>query len=193
MGAIAPDVHRDFCEVAIKDGIQLRSGGRIKTSVAALELFAQSLAPDDQVALEASGPALAIKRVIEPHVGRVVVANTRKLRAIAEAKVKTDKLDARTLCELLAAGFLPGVFSPDEWTRSLRRRLQRRSKLVRARTRAKNELHAVLARNLKGRPPMSDVFGKAGRAWLEALELAPDERETVDGCLRQVDFLDAEV
>ena len=37
------DVHRDFCEVAIKDGTKLRSGGRIKTSVAELELFAQSL------------------------------------------------------------------------------------------------------------------------------------------------------
>jgi transposase len=193
MRSIALDVHRAFCEVAIKDGDALRSGGRIKTNVAELELFAQSLAPDDQVALEASGPALAIKRIIEPHVARVVVANTRKVRAIAEAKVKTDKVDAATLCELLDAGFLPGVFSPDEWTRALRRRLQRRSKLVRARTRAKNELHAVLARNLKGRPPMSDVFGKGGRAWLGALELPPDERETVDGCLRQVDFLDSEV
>jgi transposase len=193
MRSIALDVHRDFCEVAIKDGEKLRSGGRIKTSVAELELFAQSLAPDDQVALEASGPALAIKRIVEPHVGQVVVANTRKVRAIAEAKVKTDKVDAATLCELLHAGFLPGVFCPDEWTRSLRRRLQRRSKLVRARTRAKNELHAVLSRNLKGRPPMSDVFGKGGREWLRALELPADERETVDGALRQVDFLDAEV
>jgi transposase len=193
MRSIALDVHRAFCEVAIKQDGELRSGGRIKTSVQELELFAQSLAHDDQVALEASGPALAISRIIEPHVGRVVVANTRKLRAIAEAKVKTDKVDARTLCELLDAGFLPSVFRPDEWTRSMRRRLQRRSGLVRSRTRAKNELHAVLARNLKGRPPVSDVFGKAGREWLSALELSPDERETLDGCLRQVDFLDGEV
>jgi transposase len=51
----------------------------------------------------------------------------------------------------------------------------------------------VLARNLKGRPPMSDVFGVRGREWLEALELPDDERETVAGCLRQVDFLDREV
>src|SRR5207245_4289790 len=107
----------------------------------------------------------AISRILEGHVGRVLVANTRKLRAIAESKVKTDKVDAKTLCELLAAGFLPAVWSPDEFTRALRRRLQRRSKLVRSRTRAKNECHAVLARNLKGRPPMSDVFGTAGRQW----------------------------
>src|SRR5215216_4847041 len=40
---------------------------------------------------------------------------------------------------------------------------------------------------------MSDAFGVRGRAWLSALELPVDERETVDGCLRQVDFLDREV
>src|SRR5205823_3898711 len=171
----------------------LRLAGRVKTSVEELELFAASLGADDQVALEATGPALQIARILEPHVGRVVVANTRKLRAIAESKVKTDKLDAGTLCELLAAGFLPAVWSPDEWTRALRRRLQRRAKLVRSRTRAKNECHAVLARNLKGRPPMSDVFGKAGRQWLAALQLPADESETLEGCLREVDFLDCEV
>jgi transposase len=163
MRSIALDVHRDFCEVAIKDESGLRLTGRVKTSLEELELFAQGLAPDDQVALEASGPAAAIARILEPHVGRVVIANTRKLRAISESKVKTDKVDAKTLCELLAAGFLPAVWSPDEFTRALRRRLQRRAKLVRSRTRAKNECHAVLARNLKGRPPMTDVFGKAGR------------------------------
>ena len=193
MRSIALDVHRDFCEVAIKDQSGLRLARRVKTKPEELELFAQSLAPDDQVALEASGPALAIARILEPHVGRVVVANTRKLRAIAESKVKTDKVDASTLCELLAAGFLPAVWSPDELTRTLRRRLQRRAKLVRSRTRAKNECHAVLARNLKGKPPMSDICGRKGRQWLAALELPADERETVECCLREVDFLDSEI
>jgi transposase len=193
MRSIALDVHRDFCEVAIKEGEEVRSAGRIKTGVEELELFARSLASDDRVALEACGPALQIARVLEPHVGRVVIANTRKLRAIAEAKVKTDRVDARTLCELLAAGYLPEVFAPDEDTRALRRRLARRAALVRQRTRAKNELHAVLARNLKGRPPTSDVFGVRGREWLKTLRLPADERETVAGSLRQVDFLDREV
>src|SRR5437660_2579758 len=193
MRSIALDVHRDFCEVAIKDESGLRLAGRVKSSVSELELFAESLAPDDEVALEATGGAVAIARILVRHVGQVVIANTRKLSAIAESKVKTDKVDAKTLCELLAAGFLPAVWSPDEFTRALRRRLQRRSKLVRSRTRAKNECHAVLARNLKGRPPMTDVFGKRGREWLAAIELPADERETVECCLREVDFLDSEV
>ena len=167
MRSIALDVHRDCCEVAIKEGGEVRSARRLKTSVKELELFAQSLGPDDQVALEATGPANAIARILEPHVARVVIANTRRVRAIAEAKVKTDKVDARTLCEnSLDAGFLPAVWSPDEQTRALRGLLGRRERLVRSRTRAKNAVHAALQRNLKGRPPMTDIFGRVGRDWL---------------------------
>jgi hypothetical protein len=51
----------------------------------------------------------------------------------------------------------------------------------------------VLSRNLRERPPVTDAFGKAGRAWFAQLELPVDERLTPDGCLRQVDFFDTEV
>ena len=85
------------------------------------------------------------------------------------------------------------MWTPDERTRALRRLTNRRERIVRARTRAKNEAHGVLSRNLCERPPVTDAFGKAGRQWLAGLELPIDERLTLDGCLRQVDFLDAEV
>jgi transposase len=190
---IGLDVHLDFCEIAICEAGKVRSAGRVASTPEDLQMLANSLAPDDQVALEATGNALAIARLLEPHAARVVVAPTKELRAITEAKVKTDRHDARMLARLLAAGLLNGCWLPDEDTRSLRRRLARRAQLVRQRTRSKNEVHAVLMRNLKGRPPMTDAFGKRGRVWLDGLELAPDERQTVDGCLRQIDFLDAEI
>jgi transposase len=190
---IGLDVHRDFCEVAVADEAGVRSAGRIAARVPVLELFAQSLAADDVVALEATTGVDRIVAVLERHGIRVVVANTRKLRSITEAKAKTDRLDARTLARLLASGLLDQVWSPDERTRALRRLTNRRERLVRARTRAKNEAHGVLARTLCERPPVTDAFGKAGRRWLAQLELPADERLTLDGCLRQVDFLDAEV
>src|SRR5213592_2296625 len=125
MRFIALDVHRDFCEVAIAEGGQVRRAGRVETMPATLELFAQSLAVDDQVVLEATGNALAIARIIEPHVGRVVLANPKAVKNATQT-AKTDKLDARTLAKLLAAGFLPEVWTPDEQTRVLRRRISRR-------------------------------------------------------------------
>jgi hypothetical protein len=53
-----------------------------------------------------------------------------------------------------------------------------------SRTRAKNEIHAALIRRLQGRPPVSDLFGAAGRAWLGELVLPEDETETIAGCGR---------
>ncbi len=188
------DVHRDFCEIAIaQEGGRVRSAGRIDSTIEQLTLFAQSLAPDDIVALEATSGAGMIAEVIRPHVGEVVVANTRRLPQISRAKAKTDRLDARMLARLAASGFLETVWAPDEQTRALRRLCARREALVRARTRAKNEAHAVPARNLCGRPPVTDAFGKCGRQWLVSLALPVDERLTLDGCLRQVDLLDIEL
>jgi transposase len=191
--AFGLDVHRDFCEVAIAEEGMVRSASRIPTRVAALELFAQSLVPTDVVALEATSGADKIVSLLQRQGVRVVVANTRKLKSITEAKAKTDRLDARTLARLLASGLLDEVWTPDERTRTLRRLTNRRERLVRARTRAKNEAHGVLARNLCERPPLTDCFGKGGRRWLAELELPLDERLTLDGCLRQIDFLDAEI
>jgi transposase len=169
-----------------------RSVGRIATTPEALELFASSLAPTDRVALEVTGNAGEIARILRPHVGAVVVVSPHDT-GISRARAKTDRLDARALAKLLVAGELDAVWMPDEWTRAMRRRLARRSQLVRARTRAKNEIHAVLIRRLQGRPPVSDVFGVGGRQWLSGLDLPDDERETIAGCLRHIDFLDGEV
>jgi transposase len=191
--AFGLDVHRDFCEVAIAENGRIRSAGRIPTRVAALELFAQSLVASDVVALEATSGTDKIVAVLQGHGVRVVVANTRRLRSITDAKAKTDRLDARTLAKLLCSGLLDEVWTPDERTRTLRRLTNRRERIVRARTRAKNEAHGVLGRNLCERPPVSDAFGKAGRRWLAELELPVDERLTLDGCLRQVDLLDTEL
>jgi transposase len=190
--AVGLDVHRDFCEVAIVESGVVHSAGRIETTPEALELFAGSLAADDQVALEVTGNAWEIARIIEPHVERVVVVSPSDT-GIRQARAKTDRLDARTLAKLLATGSLDAVWMPDERTRAMRRRLARRSQLVRARTRAKNETHAVLVRCLIKKPAVSDLFGLAGRRWLKTLELPVEERETVDGCLRQIEFLEAEL
>ena len=123
---------------------------------------------------------------------RVVLANPKSVRAATEA-AKTDKGDARTLAKLLAGGFVREVWIVDEQTRVRRRRVSRRAQLVRHRTREKNQVHATLIRNLKARPPVSDLFGVRGRRWLAEQALPADERETVEACLRQVDFLAAEI
>ena len=190
--AVGLDIHRDFCEVAILEGGELRSGGRVVTSPEAIEEFAATLGSEDWVALEVSGNAGEIARILERHVARVVVVSPSDT-GIRQARAKTDRLDARTLARLLAAGSLEAVWMADERTRVMRRRLQRRSQLVGSRSRSKNEIHAALMRRLIPRPNVSDLFGHAGLRFLRELELPVEERESVDGSLRQIEFLDREI
>jgi len=190
--AVALDVHRDFCEIMVCEEGKVRSGGRVDTTPEALEVLAASLQPTDRVVLEVTGGAWAIVRILEPPVAKVIVVSPADT-GITQARAKTDRLDARTLAKLLWAGELEGVWPPDELTRLLRRRLARREQLVRARSRAKNEIHAVPMRCLIGRPPMSDLFGVGGRRWLRQPELPVEECETVEACMRHIEFLDTEI
>jgi transposase len=185
---IGLDVHREFAQIAVwEDGI-VRQAGQIATTPEALRVFADSLLPTDEVAIEATGNTHAIAKLLAPRVARVVISNPMKTRAIAEAKVKTDKVDAKILAQLLAADYLPAVWMADEPTQALRRQVARRAHIVRQRTRLKNQVQSILHRNLVPKPPVADLFGIKGRCWLANQPLPPDEELAVEALLRQLDF-----
>lgn len=110
MRSIGLDVDRDSAEVAFVgvDG-RTRSGGRVRATPEDLAAFARTLGPDDRVVLEATTNTWAIVELLEGHAGQVIVSNPLRTRAIADAKTKTDTIDAATLAELLAADYLPAV------------------------------------------------------------------------------------
>jgi transposase len=99
--SIGMDVHRDFCEIAIAEGGSVRAAGRVATEPQALKLLAQSLVDSDEVAIEATANAVAIARIIERHVRRVVLANPKAVREKSR-RAKTDRIDAKVLAQLLA-------------------------------------------------------------------------------------------
>jgi transposase len=185
---IGLDVHREFAQVAIWQGGLVTQAGRFATTPEGVRAFAEGLGPADEVALEATGNTWAIATLLASRAGRVVVSNPVKTRAIAEAKVKTDKVDAEILAQLLAADYLPAVWRPDPATAALRRQVLRRAHIVRQRTRLKNQVHAILHRNLIPRCPAADLFGHKGRRWLAEQELPPDELAAASALLRQLDF-----
>ena len=114
--AIGVDLHRDFCEIAIcEDGV-VRSAGRVKMAAEGLEAPAAGLECTDRVAMEVSGGAWEVARVLEPHVQHVMVVSPDDT-GIAQARTKTDKLDARTLASVLWKGGLEAVWMPDERAR----------------------------------------------------------------------------
>src|SRR5262249_23453442 len=121
-----------------------------------------------------------------------VVGNPLQIRAIAQAKVKTDKIDAEVLAHLLRCGFLPDVWEPDIETQRLRHLTGVRSALVADRTRLKNRILSVLA-GLLVVLPEGGLYTAKGLAWVRALELPEEARGTVDRFLRLFDAVEAEL
>ncbi|MHC2357712.1 transposase [Sinorhizobium meliloti] len=72
--------------------------------------------------------------------------------------MKTDKIDAGTLANLYAAGYLPEIWTPDAATERMRRLAARRYQVVRRRTRIKNEVHSILHAHLIPKCPHADLF-----------------------------------
>lgn len=192
MRVIGLDVHRSFAQVAELENGVLRQCGRVDLVRDKVLAFARTLRPDDEVVLEATGNTMAIVRLLKPHVGRVVIANPLQVRVIAEAKAKTDRIDAAALARLHAAGYLPEVWQPDEATERLRNLVSRRAAIVQAMTRTKNRIHSVLHANLI--PPFSGkLFLGRGRKWLAEQPLAEHERAAVDRWLAGLDAMEQEL
>jgi transposase len=142
------DVHRTMAVVAVLEDGHLSAGGRVGLTRDSVVEFGRKLRPDDEVVIEATVNTSTIVRLLRPFVRRVVIANPLQVRAIAHAKIKTDKIDAAVLAKLHASGFLPEVWMPDEATETLRRLVAQRVQVVQQMTRVKNRIHSILHANL---------------------------------------------
>jgi transposase len=186
---IGMDIHRAFAEVVFWEDGRLRHHGRVDMTRSGLEGFGRSLLGDEEIVVEATGNAMSVVRVLSPFVARVIVANPMQVKAIAHARIKTDKIDAGVLAQLQASGFLPEVWVPDARTERLRRLIARRNQVVRHRTRVKNEVHAILQTHLVPKCPHADLFNGRGRDWLARQDLPDDERAAIVRHVREIDRL----
>jgi len=187
------DVHKRVVEACIIDHAgKILQRERFALYRGALAIFAKNiLRPTDHVALEATTNCWAVADALRPLVARVVVSNPMATKAIAQAKVKTDKVDAHALAQLLRCDFLPEVWQPDEATRRLRELTGRRSSLVGQRTAMRNRIHSALAMRLVDAPLR--LFNAEGIEWLRTVELDEQARMLVESDLRQLEFLGKEI
>lgn len=187
------DVHKREVEACVIDDqgrVSLRR--RFACTRAELVAFAKAHLTHCRVALEATTNTWGVVEILQPLVVEVVVSNPLRTRAIAEAKVKTDKVDALVLAQLLRADFLPRVWIPDQHTKDVRALCTHRSCLVADRTRVKNRIHALLHQRLI-EVPVADLFSKPGRAWLESLELPADAHAYLATQVRLLELTEAEI
>ncbi len=194
MRFVGLDIHKRQVEATVLDEAgKVVHRQRFDCTRAALQCFAAKwLGPESRVALEATTNTWSVFDVLAPLCGEVVVSNPLRTRAIAEAKIKNDKVDALVLAQLLRADFLPRVWAPDEPTRQNRRLCTRRVALVGDRTRIKNRIHAVLHQRLI-RAPEGDLFSPKNLRWLVGIALDSDGRACVDSELRMLEGVEREL
>lgn len=194
MRFIGLDVHKRETEACVIDQAgDVLHRQRFATTREALEAFARhQLGPDTAVALEATTNTWGVIEILAPFCDRIVPSNPMRTRAIAEAKVKTDQVDALVLAQLLRTDFLPSIWIPDAKTRTMRALTTRRATLVSDCTRLKNRLHAVLHQRLIP-VPGDELFSPKGRQWLAALVLDPFGREALDSDLRLLEASEREL
>jgi len=145
-----------------------------------------------QAAVEACGFWPAFREVVEPEVKQLVLVHPQRVKAIASAKLKNDRVDSATLAHLLRCDLLPESWMADRATQARRQQVRLRATLVRKRTRLKNQVHAVL--HQQGlRAPVTDLFGRRGRQWLDTVKLPAVARESVKVCCRLLDGYGEEI
>ena len=188
------DLHKKEVEAVILSDLgELTHRERFPTTRAALLDFAKrKLTTDTQLALEATTNTWPVVELLRPFVHSITVSNPMKTRAIAEAKIKTDKIDALILAQLLRLNYLPAVWCPDPETQTLRRLSTERTMLVNDRTRVKNRIHSILHQRLITAPD-TDLFSPESQRWLEQLEIDPEGRQCIDRQLRLLASIEAEI
>jgi transposase len=149
------------------------------------------LKPEDQVVLEATTHCWAVVQALKPFAAHVTVSNPMATKAIAKAKVKTDKVDAAVLAHLLRLGYLPEVWQPDQTTQVLREWTARRSRIIGQRTAVINRLRSTLAQRLLDCP--YEMTSPTAREWIAGQEVDDDTRWLLDSDLRLMASLQGEL
>lgn len=189
MNYVGLDVHKEYCQAAIQDESgTLLAKRRIPTSEIGFKQLAREMGKECSMVMEASSSFYVPYDFFTGRGYEVRVAHPKKVKAIADARVKTDKIDAKVLADLLRANLIPESYVPGKPIRQLREMITHREGLVKMRTQAKNQVQAMLAkRGIKY--TFTDLFGKAGMRWLEKLELDTMGRFEMDQHLGTVRHL----
>ena len=177
---VGVDLHQAFCYMTALDstGRSLKAGP-VANEPRALRRWLRGFAEPVAVAVEACSFWPAFKDAVEKEVEQIHLVHPQRVKAIAAAKLKNDRVDSHTLAHLLRCDLLPAAWMADRATREKRQLVRLRISLGQHRASFKNQAHAILHQHGL-RSPVSDVFGKKGRAWLKKAVLPAAARGSLD-------------
>jgi transposase len=155
-----------------------------------------------QAVLESTGNMwMRIHDTLEENGIDTILANPYKTMIIAEAKIKSDKLDARILADLLRTDLIYQSYVPKKEDRDKRSLVRHRITLSRTKTKLVNKVHSTLDK-YDYKTDMTDIFGVLGIEWLKSLlpKVSPIDRiilstsiESIQAINYQIDMVSKEI
>jgi len=189
MPYIGIDLHKHYTHFAVlnQNGDVVKRA-RIPSQREAVIKFFSELEGPKVAALEATRNWYWFYDLVEGMVDSLKLVAPHKMRVIAESTVKTDKIDARVIAELLRVNYLPTCYVPSPAVRQLRELLRHRASLVDMRTKVKNRIHSLVDK-LGVRHPFDNLFTGRGLKFLQSLQLGGMYQLELQECLELLEFL----
>ena len=127
-----------------------------------------------KVVVEATASYVWFVELVEPLAEKVVLANPKKLRVIAESTKKTDRLDAQVLTEFLVLDMIPESYQPTPRQRQHRALVRHRQYLQGRITSVRSKIRHILSNSNADR---KDLFSaNCGPAYLKEVRLSDVDR-----------------
>ena len=186
------DLHKRFSFVTAMDAEGRVLGQRKLPTNGQVVEFLKAFGEPVAVAIEATPSWYWLYDQLQEEGFDVKLSHSLKTKAIAYARVKTDKVDSATLAHLLRSDLLPLSYVPEKSVRLNRELLRFRASLVKVQTGIKNKVHTILAKNNISHE-YSDLFGKEGMAFLHSLCVPENYKIALEGYRSVLDTVRREI
>ena len=190
------DLHKRFMFATVIDeaGKEVERARVENKKCSILAYIEQIKKIDEEISavVEATSNSSKLYDELESELKSISLANPLKTKAIASARIKTDKIDSRILALLLRSDLIPKAHMPAKATREIREITRYHVSLTRVMTSLKNRVHAILAKYDIDSPilsSVSDIFGKIGTKELRSLTLSPNHSRSLNGYLDLIEFI----
>jgi transposase len=191
---IGMDIGKKYshCEAMDAQSGELLRERKLPNTPEEFQAFVEDLPRPIRLVMESTGNWAYLYESWEGLVEEVQMAHPLKTKAIASAKIKTDRIDGKILAHLGRADLVPQAYIPPREVRDLRETLRHRAFLVALQTKLKNRIHSYLSKwGLHAEE--SDLFGKAGLTWLKGLTLREPFQTFLKQDLKLLSTIQAEI
>ncbi len=195
MNYIGIDLHKKFSQVTVLgDKGEVKERVKLDNREEILNRHFNNFDEPSKAVIEATFSWGWLADYLQSRKIEVVLAHPQKVKAIASAQIKTDKVDSEILARLLRADMIPQAYFCPKPLREVKEVLRSRASLVGLKTQVKNKIHSLLHKyNVRRDEEFSDLFGKKGKEFLSSLSLGEYTTPVLKRYLETLEFLDKEI